>query len=388
MICFKDDIFLVDKINAKAKEIANDITKRQVFYMYSQAEMIIKSFLLPGFLQADINSNDRGVIYFLYGDYHTGKSHLIKYFMALMEVAHPEYWEIHEQPIIRIDLNNRINTADQLLIFILDKLGRPIDPKLIKQWNITNVTKERLQMRLICLLELYGTRLLVLDECQKLLQTRNQNILDIFELLKDLSTLGNWNGNLRTQIVLCGTKDGLPLLEAADWIQGRTRTMQLHEVDGLDFGALLMRVYRDYISLGISEEWDLVSTSPDNKKITLNQDLALYIFSRTKGKVGLTIDMVRNAVLQALNDGRLFPTKRDFESVRLNEKTYLVSNTPSPKKEQKKKPKTKIRISLQDRVCKIKNCSKFDKPYVRYSALVQHYKMKHPDVELIYGAEQ
>jgi hypothetical protein len=245
------------------------------------------------------------------------------------------------------------------------------------------VTKERLQSRLITYLELNGTRILILDECQKLLSSRNSEILDIFELFKDLSTKTNWSGTLRTQIILCGTKDGIPLLEAADWIQGRTRTIKLLEIDGRDFGVFLLKIFKYYTSIGISENWDLVTNISIDQKRNLNEEVALYLFGRTHGKVGLTADLIREAMLHALHEGRLYPDKQDFEAINLDEKTYIMADVPY--QPESISDLRQIHLSLQDRCCKVGLCKRSTQPYEKFSSLLHHYKFKHPQVELVYG---
>lgn len=385
MICFKEDLSLVNGFDEYMSRVADEIEHRQAFYMYPQARTIIKSHLLPRFKRADITSNDRGIIYFLYGDYHTGKSYLLKYFCALVETVYPDMWHDEITPIIRINLNNHINTANQLLIFLLDKLGRPVNHRVFNEWKKTNIAKERLQSQLIAHLERCGTRLLILDECQKLLNARNPNVPDIFELLKDLSTKSNWNGALCTQIIMCGTKDGVPLLEAADWIQGRTRTIKLHPLKKKEFGSFLFKIYRDFISLGVSDEWALVDIAKDNRDRMINHDVALYLHKRTGGKIGLAVDLIRQAVLLALDKGRYFPEKRDYEAIRLDEKDYVMTDIVKPKL--KKPKKIKIKISLHDRTCKIKNCVRNHNPYKSYPPLKQHYRRKHPNIDLIFEDE-
>jgi hypothetical protein len=380
IICSQEDLSILTGMDEFLNEIANKIEHRQQFYKYPEAEMIIKSHLFPRFKRADISSNDRGLIYFLYGDYHTGKSFLLKFFCGLMFTAYPHMWQEEQIPIVRINLNNHINTAIQLLIFLLDKLGRPITHKLVNEWKKIHIAKERLQNRLITHLERCGTRILILDECQKLLNARNPNVPDIFELLKDLSTKSNWNGDLCTQIVMCGTKDGVPLLEAADWIQGRTRTLKLHPLNEREFGSFLFKVYSDFTSLGISQKWALVDMTKDHQDRRLNPEVALYLYKRTGGKIGLTIDLLRYAVLLALDDGRYFPEKRDYEAIQLTEKSYRMKDVIKPIKKTPKK--SKIRVRLQDRTCQMKNCVREHNPYATYRSLVQHYRRKHPHMEL------
>ena len=382
--CFEEEILISQIKHSKTRQIASIIENQLIFYMYPQAKKIINSFLLPRFVRADVSTNDRGLIYFLSGDYHTGKSFLLKYFAYLMKKCFPDVWDVYELPIVKIDLNNHINTAQQFLLFILDKMGRPVDGLLLNQWKKTNSINQRLQDRLIRLLERFGTRVLILDECQKLLISRNPDITDIFELLKDLTTRQNWHGKLRTQIILCGTNDGIPMLEAAQWIQGRTQIMKLQELnDDDEYGSLLLTIYRDYRSLGISDEWEIVSSQHDIGVKALNQENAMYFYQRTHGKVGLTVDLIRNATLLALDEGRFYPEMKDYESIHLDEKSYTIETYPS--KHCPKKKNHKIHISLHDRICVVNGCTRSHKPYARYNNLIQHYKIKHPNLELVYG---
>ena len=278
--------------------------------------------------------------------------------------------------------------SSQLLVFLLDKLGRPVDPRVVSQWHKEGLAKERLQGRLISALERLGTRILILDECQKLLIARNTDLCDIFELLKDLCTRKNWSRDLRTQIVLCGTKDGLPLLEAAQWIQGRTRTIRLLELGAPDFGALLISLYRDYISIGISKDWDLMEMASEENRLTINSEMAAYLFARTQGKIGLAVDLIRNAVLLALDEGRLCPQKEDYEAIRLDQKAYVMKSKQDSVSSRPKMPKPRIHISLTDRLCQAEKCLRSKTPYQNYRSLIDHYKKKHPEIELVYEEEK
>jgi len=383
---FMEDLSLVQPINKECFELSKKIERLCSFYRYPQAEKLIQTVLFPLFQRVDCNMNDRGLIYFLYGEYHTGKSYLLKHFAGLMKRAYPDIWKQNDLPIIKLDLNNHINTASQLLIFLLDAFGRPIDPTLLNQWQKMNLLKERLQERVITHLERCGTRLLILDECQKLLQPRNHDILDIFELLKDLSNRNHWKGALRTQIILCGTKDGQPMLEAAEWIQGRTQIIRMNELTKQDFGVLLGQIYKDFTTLGISKDWDLFVLSSDGTKGQLNWKMTNYLYGRTHGKVGLTVELIRKAIIHALDEGRLYPIKNDFDVIRLDENIYLQTNTTKENIEHNLKPT--IHLSLADRCCIIDSCSHHLKPYKHYSSLKTHYLKQHPEIQLVYGEEK
>ena len=76
--CFEEEILISQIKHSKTRQIASIIENQLMFYKYPQAVKIINSFLLPRFVRADVSTNDRGLIYFLSGDYHTGKSFLLK----------------------------------------------------------------------------------------------------------------------------------------------------------------------------------------------------------------------------------------------------------------------------------------------------------------------
>jgi Bacterial TniB protein len=384
----EEQLFIQQLQTSPTIQLAKDVENHTAFYYYPQAKEIIQTIIYPRFTRADCNSNDRGLIYFFYGDYHTGKSHLLRYSAYFMKKMHPVMWERFEAPIVKIDLNNHINTAQQLLLLLLEKLGRPIDLRVVNSWKKTNIAIERLRTRLIKLLEELGTRVLILDECQKLLISRNPDITDIFELLKDLSTKHNWNGKLRTEIILCGTKDGIPLLEAANWIQGRTMTTKLCELKIKDYAKLLLSIYKDFVKIGISENWELVNYEADLKKHILNRKVAQYLFTRTNGKVGLTVDLIRKSIIFALDQGRFFPKMKDYESIKLTDKSSMFTIS-SMKKNQNKKPveKKKVKIALHNRSCVVNGCPKSKTPYARYKPLIDHYKNNHPDIELVFDED-
>lgn len=383
MKSLQDEFVSLSTSAVKTQILTKHIDQWDEFIMHSQAKSIIKSYLLPRFQRADITVNDRGLIYFLYGYFRTGKSFLVRHFARLMKVGYKEWWHSSQHPIIIINLNNDINTANQLLLFLLDQLGRPVHVKVINEWARAQLLRVRLQSALIRHLEQCGTRMLILDEAQKMLTARNPNVADIFELFKDLSTKSNWNGDLATQIVLCGTQEGIPLLEATDWIQGRTRIIELHPLEEIEYGAFLFNIYNEFIQLGVSKAWTLVDDSTDPNEKVLNEDMALYLFKRTKGRVGLTVDLIRNAVLFALDNGRSYPLQSDYDMIRLNEKEYKLS-LPIKKKASKK---TQIILHLEDRLCQITNCPHHTKPYASYRALFRHYKTKHPKIDLLFASK-
>jgi hypothetical protein len=53
-----------------------------------------------------------------------------------------------------------------------------------------------------------------------------------------------------------------------------------------------------------------------------------------------------------------------------------------------KKEKIKVHINLHDRLCRVEKCSHSKKEYTRYSALIDHYKKKHPEIGLVYEEEK
>lgn len=371
---------LLNSLPEEFKEVLDRINKRKPFYMYNQAREIISLELDPRFLDADQDVNDRGRIMFLYGDFNSGKSYLLRYSASLFKRKYHSYWDSSQEthPIIIINLTNDINTAKQLLLFLLDQLGRPIDPRQIKNWESTSVCEIRLRDKLISTLESYKTRLLIIDECQRLLKSRNPDIPNIFEALKDLTTKSYWKDSLRTYFLLCGTQDGLPLLDAADWIQGRAHSIKLHSLSQHEYGNFLWAIYEDFISMGVSRKWNLVIKDGISENSVLNPEIAMFLYKRSYGKVGLTVELIKYATKRAINAGRFYPDKKDYGLIILEGVEYETRNEDCEINKD-----MKIVLGYEDRLCKIGNCKRSRDPYKTYRSLVNHYKLKHKEIKLV-----
>ena len=370
----------ISQIHQQIMKLVND---RQVFYMYDQAESIIRDEIYPRFRDADKDMSNRGRIFFLYGDYNTGKSYLVRYAASLLFRKFSHYWHSPDiYPIRIIDLRDDINTAKQLMLYLLAHLGFPIDPILLKNWERAHVAEVRLREKLITLLESHQTRILVLDECQRLLKARNPNIPNIFEFIKDLTTKSYWSGPLRTSIIFCGTHDGLPLLDAADWIQGRAHSIKMRELRLDEYAYFLWTIYTDFMSLGISNDWNLAIYDKKTKDRVLNPEIASFLFQRTRGKVGLTVEIIRDAVKRALNRGQLHPSQNDYKLVILEGIDYDDIELSSQKQEKVGNEK-RIPVGIKDRLCKVNGCTRSRNPYAHYNSLIRHYKLKHPNVQII-----
>lgn len=372
------------EICKRHQQVMRLVNDRQVFYMYDQAESIISEEIYTRFRDADKDMSNRGRMFFLYGDYNTGKSYLVRYAASLLFHKFSYYWHAPDiYPIHIIDLRDDINTAKQLLLYLLAQLGFPIDPLLLKNWERSHVAEVRLREKLISILELHQTRILVLDECQRLLKSRNPNIPNIFELIKDLTTKSYWSSSLRTSIIFCGTHDGLPLLDAADWIQGRAHSIKLRELKLDEYAYFLWTIYTDFISLGISLDWNLAIYDEETNDRVLNPEIASFLFQRTRGKVGLTVEIIRDAVKRALNRGQLHPSQDDYKLVILEGMDFEDIELESLKKRGKEENKDRILVGIKDRMCKVKGCPRSRNPYVQYKSLIRHYKLKHPNIQII-----
>ena len=368
------------------RQILKLVNDRQVFYMYDQAESIIREELYTRFRDADKDMSSRGRILFLYGDYNTGKSYLIRYAASLFYHKFSKIWHSPEiYPIHIIDLRDDINTAKQLMLYLLTRLGFPIDPILLRKWERSQIAEVRLRDKIISILESHQTRILVLDECQRLLKAKNPNIPNIFEFIKDLTTKSYWSGPFRTSIIFCGTHDGLPLLDAADWIQGRAHSIRMQELRLEEYAYFLWTIYTDFISLGISTDWNLAIYDEQTKERVLNPEIASFLFQRTKGKVGLTVEIIRDAVKRALNRGELHPRQNDYKLVILEGIDYddIELNSQLLQGQEKGKNNSRIHVGIKDRLCKVKGCPRSRNPYIQYKSLILHYKLKHPDVGIL-----
>ncbi len=382
-----DHLMRLGETKKKFQLILDKINQSQNFYMYDQADEIINFEIYPRFRDADEDTNYRGRICFLYGDYDTGKSFLVRYAASLLYHKFNVYWkESDSNPIQIIDLRDDINTAKQFLLFLLSQFGYPIDPLQLKSWDRAHITEIRLREKVISILESRQTRLLVLDECQRLLKARNPNIPNIFECIKDLTNKKYWNGSLRTCIFFCGTHDGLPLLEAADWIQGRAHSIRMKELSKDEYPYFLWTVYSDFVDMGISPEWNLAIRDNTSKNHVLNPEVASFLYQRTEGKVGLTVEIIRDAVKRALDRKRLHPNLNDYKLVILEGKDYEkikleVEEVLIPVHYQ-----DSIVLRYNDRLCKIGGCPRSKNPYKNFGNLLNHYKRKHPTIKIVNNA--
>ena len=272
-----------------------------------------------------------------------------------------------------LDLRDDINTAQQFYLYLLKQLGIYIDSKRLKVWKVTNSVDINLRDRLIWTLERLGTRILILDECQRLLKARNQNISNIFEALKDLTNKKYWNGTLRTQLIMCGTDDAYNLLSAENWIQGRTYSVRLEELSKVEYLGFLWKIYHDYIQLGISPDWDLMITDRRSGKKRINRKLAQFLFENSSGRVGLTVDIIKDAVKRALLCNRLSPNLADYKLISSGLDAIIMKTS------KRRRRKKKIELGYKDLVCVVKGCLEAKEPFKYQHELIRHYKLYHPE---------
>lgn len=264
------------------QDLINKINHTKFFHMYPQAKMILFQELFPLFHEAIYNSSTRGMVHFLYGDQHTGKTYLLEFMKEYICYNNGDLWKSNRHPIILLDLSDKISEAQDFYLHLLAELECPITR--MKEWKATKSITINLRKRLISTLEQFQTRILVLDECQRILEAKPQNIPSIFEAIKDLTNKKYWNGELRTQFVLCGTNKAYGILEAANWIQGRTFTLQLESLSKKEYSKFLVKIYNTYVTLGITDSWSLLS--PDSRgNIVLNGKLVKYLFKRTEPSI-------------------------------------------------------------------------------------------------------
>ncbi len=369
----------VGQVKPTKKSLIAKINRVNFFHMYPQAKMILHLEMFPLFNQAVNNSSTRGMIYFLYGDFNTGKSYLLEFMKELIQYKNQDLWKPSRHPIIKLDLSDEISNAMEFYLYLLAHLESPIDANRIRNWKTTKSVVINLRKRLIATLERFQTRIFVLDECQRILDAKPRNVPNIFEAIKDLTNKDYWSGDLRTQFVVCGTNQAYGILEAANWIQGRTYTLQLEGLTKKEYSEFLRKIYRDYVTLGISDKWSLLS--PDTHGImTLDLKIAKYLFKKTEGKVGLTVQIIKKALVNALNCHRDFPLMEDYQAVIVLDKNIMVNHNSSLIK---KKIQKKMVIRYQDERCKIKSCTEFNVCFEHHADLLNHYRTVHPEYKLM-----
>ena len=67
--------------------------------------------------------------------------------------------------------------------------------------------------------------------------------------------------------------------------------------------------------MNISKDQDLAILEEETQDLILNQEIALFLYKKSGGKAGLTVELIRDAVKRAINSGRSFPTKSDYKLV-------------------------------------------------------------------------
>ncbi len=400
--------FSLIHIKEKYYELITKINQRTAFYMYDPSEIIIRKGLFPRFRNAFLDLNERGRILFIYGDYTTGKSFLIRYFAWLCKVKFSSYWKTTKDgrkthPIIIKNLIDSIRSVEGFYTWLLESLGNPVDPRQLKEWEKTKVKLVKLRKRVIKTLDAYETRLLILDESQRLLKAGDKHqIAGIFEALKDLTTKNHWDElgcTHRPYFVLCGTTDCLYLLRAGKFIQGRVHTCPLESISVDKYHEFLATIYTDFINLGVSNKWDLFYKQGD--ELIINEEIGMTLFERTQGKAGLTVEIVRHAVLDALEHGNEYPKLNNYKEVILEGTKYIIKKESideknainieeddeeqiNPQSEEKINTRKAIQVIIDDKtlLCAFRGCPKSKKPYKRDWYLINHYKTEHPEVEL------
>lgn len=393
-----DDHLTIFKSNKKYKEVKNRIIQRKAFYMYSPALSIIRSEIKPRFENAFNDANERGRIFFIYGDYNTGKSFLVRYSAALCKKYYNHLWiETADgkitHPIIIKNLDANIRSVEGFYTWLLDGLGNPADPKQLKEWEKTKIKLIRLRSKIIETLNAYETRLLILDESQRLLKAGdNLQITNILEAFKDLTTKNYWDElecHNRPYILLCGTPDCIALLRIGRFIQGRVHTHSLKAVPFEEYSLFLGTIYADYVNLGVSSDWDLMVETSKTGQFKVNPGIASLLFDRTKGKAGLTVEIIRDAVKNALEDGYGYPSINYYKEVILEGIKYITQIETDINNEEKidnngdnQEKQIRVNIDFDNLICAFGGCPRSKKQYKKPFSLINHYKSEHPEAEI------
>jgi hypothetical protein len=138
--------------------------------------------------------------------------------------------------------------------------------------------------------------------------------------------------------------------------------------------------YRDYVKLGISEKCRLLFRDSRTGVMTLDMKLGKYLFKKTEGKVGLTVQIIKKVLGQALTDNRKYPVFDDFRKVLQMDKDVNIDPISSIAKKMKRK---KVVIQYQDNKCKIKGCPNYNEEVSHHSELLDHYRTVHPEYKIM-----
>jgi len=111
----------------------------------------------------------------------------------------------------------------------------------------------------------------------------------------------------------------------------------------------------------------------------------MTLFQRTKGKTGLTVEIIRDAVLSALERGIIYPELNDYKEVILEGTKYIIRNEyedDNDHDESSTKKQIRIEIDMDNLVCGFGGCKRSRNPYKRPFSLINHYKTEHPEAEV------
>jgi len=299
-----NELTISDRERQDRVKYALQILNYNVWFEYSRALEIFDEFDVLYFQAChylnDPQSNPeiRPLSLFISGEYNTGKTTLVIRYMNICElIAREEERPFSESDILYFETPVRV-TLKRMFAAILTKFGKPIQGNALR-----TVHTDLLIDLIIDELKDRKVKLLIIDEIQRLLETKIEDKRDIFSGLKKLVN------QTQTRLILVGTPNIYDLFKGAKWVEERFRALKLSPFEeDKEWLELLKTIYNAYKAF--LPDWDLVR---DDGKV--NGEIGSFFYALSGGRIGTLIQIIRYGAVSALLHNRTNPTKTDYKAV-------------------------------------------------------------------------
>ncbi|MCY3411753.1 MAG: TniB family NTP-binding protein [Candidatus Heimdallarchaeota archaeon] len=204
---------------------ALEIIKYRPYFGYSQANVIMREYLIKAWEHAIHDPTNRPMAYYLMGYINSGKSFLLERFklwtIEVLKKSQRNYDLDNDKIVIYYNTPSHVRSAKGLIADLLaTHFGLETRASIRKNSN----TQDFLRV-LRREFKIAGTKLLIIDELQDLLEDHRKEQLVFFLVLKKLLNMPD----LKIGLILCGTNNALPLLSHQEWADERITGILLNK---------------------------------------------------------------------------------------------------------------------------------------------------------------
>jgi hypothetical protein len=271
------------KLTNKTREYLDKSAKERIIYCgqdkwvgYKAAEKLLD--LLEDKFNEPEQIRREGLL--IYGDYHNGKTAILKKFYdthkASMETRNEKGERLYEIPIIRFDAPT-IPDENRLYGLILDQLCVPYQPR-------DNVmVRARVAEHYLAKL---NTKMIMIDEIHSAL-TGNLNKQRTF--INDLKQLSN---KLSLSIVLVGTREAHSALTSNGEIESRFPSIELPQWSN-------DKRFRSFVAT-----YETCLPLKEASNMVENPQIIDAIYNNSQGNIGRAVNLIKKAAVKAIKSGK------------------------------------------------------------------------------------